>query len=107
MLILKGERGKNVVAAALHKYNFAPIYVYDKEPIETVTNDFIPSEEVSIKEFCKMLYDHIKTYNIELLPLDTIMIYTNISESECGLIFDSADLIEKEKLVKSVIVTCI
>lgn len=44
MLILKGNKGKSIVAEALHKFNFAPIYVYDKEPIETVISDFISSE---------------------------------------------------------------
>lgn len=106
MLKLKGDKGKSTVAEALHKYNFAPVYVYDKEPIETVVSDFIPSEEVSIDEFCKALYDHIRKHNMELLPIETIVIYTNIPESKCGLIFDYAELIEKENLVKSVIVTC-
>lgn len=80
--------------------------MYDKEPIKTIKNDFIPFGEVSIEEFCKVLYEHIKNINIELLPINIIVIYTNLSELECSLIFDYADRIEKENLVESVIVTC-
>lgn len=106
MLILKGNTGKSIVADALHRYNFAPVFVYDKEPINTIKCDFIPADEVPIIQFCKGLYDHIKEYYSEFLPIDMIVIYTNLSEVDCGLIFDYAHMIEIENLVVNVIVTC-
>ncbi len=106
MLILKGNTGKSIVADALHRYNFAPIFVYDKETINTIDCDFIPSDEFSIIQFCEGLYDHIKEYNYELLPINMIVIYTNLPELDCGMIFDYAHKIEVENLVGNVIVTC-
>lgn len=106
MLILKGKVGKSIVADALHRYNFTPIFVYDKEPINTIECDFIPTDEFTIDQFCKGLYGHIKEYNSELLPLSMIVIYTNLSEVDCSLIFDYAHIIESEKLVLNVLVTC-
>lgn len=100
MLILKGNIGKSIVADVLHRYNFAAIFVYDKETVNTIECDFIPADKFSL------LLSFVKDYMFILNGIAMIVIYTNLSELDCGLMYDYAHKIEAENLVGNVIVDC-
>ena len=70
MLLLKGNVGKSKVVDAIQKYNNARIYVYDKEPIQTLDSYFISSKEFTIKEFCESLYRDINGLGYDNLPVN-------------------------------------
>lgn len=106
MLLLKGNVGKSKVVDAIQKYNNARVYVYDEEPIQTLDSYFISSKEFGIEEFCKSLYRDINGLGYDNLPVNMVVIYTNLSELEIGLIEDYANTLEKNYMVCNVIVTC-
>ena len=77
MLQVIGENGKSVVADAIQKYNNARIYIYDKEPVQTLDAYYISSKHFTVEEFCKSVKRDIEGLGCYYLPVNTVVLYTN------------------------------
>lgn len=108
MIKISGESGKSEIANAIQKYNGAVIYSYYNELLPFENCWHVNSNEYSIKEFCEGIVADIKekVKRNEDLPLNMVVIYTNISEiAEIGTLNAYATRLEKvEKLVGTVVV---
>ena len=105
MLQVIGDVGKSVVADAIKKYNNARIYVYDKEPIQTLDSYFISSKHFVVEEFCESVKRNIEGLGCEHLPVNMAILYTNCPD--INVIVDIRDLareLEEKHLVGTVIV---
>lgn len=106
MLKLTGNAGKSVIVDAIQKYNNARVYVYGEEPIQTLDSYFISSKDFTAKEFCESLYRDIEGIGCEHLPVNMVVIYTNLSDIEdIGLIEDYAHTLENNHMIGIVVVT--
>lgn len=105
MLKLTGNVGKSVIADAIKKYNNARIYSYDKDLIPVMDSYHVDTNECSVKEFCKFVFQDIKSLN-EQLPINMVVIYTNLIDIEdVKLVEDYARRLESENMVGTVVVT--
>lgn len=105
MLQVIGDAGKSVVADAIKKYNNARIYVYDKEPVQTLDSYFISSKDFVVEEFCENVKRDIEGLGCEYLPVNTVILYTNCPD--INVIVDIRTLameLEEKHLVETVIV---
>lgn len=105
MLQVIGDVGKSVVADAIKKYNNARIYVYDKEPVQTLDSYFISSKDFIVEEFCESVKRDVEGLGCEYLPVSTVILYTNCPD--INVIVDIRDLareLEEKHLVGTVIV---
>lgn len=105
MLQVIGDVGKSVVADAIKKYNNARIYVYDKEPVQTLDSYFISSKDFIVEEFCESVKRDIEGLGCEYLPVNTVILYTNCPD--INVIVDIRNLareLEEKHLVETVIV---
>lgn len=105
MLQVIGDVGKSVVADAIKKYNNARIYVYDKEPVQTLDSYFISSKDFVVEEFCESVKRDVESLGCEYLPVNTVVLYTNCPD--INVIVDIRDLareLEEKHLVGTVIV---
>lgn len=105
MLQVIGDVGKSVIADAIKKYNNARIYVYDKEPVQTLDSYFISSKDFVVEEFCESVKRDIEGLGCEYLPVNTVILYTNCPD--INVIVDIRDLareLEEKHLVGTVIV---
>ena len=108
MIKIIGKSGKSEIANAIQKYNGAVIYSYYNTlpPFENCYH--VNDNECSIKEFCDFVVDNIKekVNKNEGLPLNMIVIYTNVSDvCDIGSLTAYASRLEEvEKLVGTVVV---
>ena len=105
MLQVIGDVGKSVVADAIKKYNNARIYVYDKEPVQTLDSYFISSKDFVVEEFCESVKRDVEGLGCEYLPVNTVILYTNCPD--INVIVDIRELareLEEKHLVGTVIV---
>lgn len=105
MLAVKGRIGKSVLADAIKKYNNARIYSYDTDIIPSLESYHVQSDECDIKEFCKFVFDDIHNLDEDILPLNMVVIYTNLSEiDDIGMLEDYANTLEQNKMVGTVVI---
>lgn len=105
MLKLTGLVGKSIIADAIKKYNNARIYSYDKELIPVLESYHINSDECTVKEFCGFVFKDIKSLSYEDIPINMVVIYTNLTDVEdVELVKDYGRRLENEKLVGTVVV---
>ena len=104
MLKLTGNVGKSVIVDAIKKYNNARVYSYDKELIPVMESYHVDSNEYSVDEFCKFVYENMSSLSAENFPISIVVIYTNLQE-EINTIESLACILEAEQLAGMVIVT--
>lgn len=105
MLAVKGRVGKSVVADAIKKYNNARIYSYDTDIVPSLESYHVQSDECNIKEFCKFVFDDIHNLGRDILPLNMVVIYTNLSNiDDIGILEDYANTLEQNKMVGTVVI---
>ena len=105
MLQVIGDVGKSVVADAIKKYNNARIYSYDTDIIPSLESYHVYTDECDIKEFCEFVFDDIQGLGGEVLPLNMVVIYTNLSEIDnIGILEDYANTLEQNKMVGTVVI---
>lgn len=105
MLVVKGRVGKSVVADAIKKYNNARVYSYDTNLIPSLESYHVQSDECNIKEFCKFVFDDIHNLGEDILPLNMVVIYTNLSDiDDIGILEDYANTLEQNKMVGTVVI---
>ena len=103
MLLLKGNVGKSVIVERLSNYTNTFVYGYVKETpcyIESMT--YVLSREVSIEIFCHNMEEDILKRGI----IETVIVYTNLSEEEISPIKDVIEKLEKANAFRFGIVTC-
>ena len=106
MLKLTGNVGKSVIVDAIKKYNNARVYSYDKELILVMESYHVNSDECSVKEFCQFVYNDINSLGNEQLPINMVVIYTNlIDKHDITMVEDYANTLEFEGKVGTVVVT--
>lgn len=105
MLKLTSNVGKSVIADAIKQYNNARIYSYDKELIPVLDSYHVDSDECSVKEFCEFVFQDIKSLLYEDIPINMVVIYTNLIDVEdVDLVKDYARRLESENMVGTVVV---
>ena len=105
MLKLTGNVGKSIVVDAIKKYNNARIYSYDKDLIPVMESYHVNSDECSVEEFCKFVFNDIYELGDECLPINMVLIYTNLSGiRDDGMIEDYAHTLEHNRIVGIVVV---
>ena len=105
MLKLTGNVGKSVIVDAIKKYNNARVYSYDKELIPVMESYHINSDECGIKEFCEYVLEDIDSLSSEQLPVNMVVIYTNLEDKHITIVEDYANTLEFEGKVRNVVVT--
>lgn len=105
MLQVIGDKGKSVIADAIQKYDNARIYVYDKEPVQTLDSCFISSKHFSVEEFCESVGRDIEGLGYDYLPINTVVLYTNSPDINVIVdIRDYAKTLEEKHMASTVIV---
>ena len=105
MLKLTGNVGKSIIVDAIKKYNNARVYSYDKELIPALESYHVNSDECSVEEFCKFIFNDIYELGEERLPINMVIIYTNLSDiRDVGIIEDYAHTLEHNRMVGTVVV---
>ena len=106
MLKLTGNVGKSVIVDAIKKYNNARVYSYDKELIPVIESYHVNSDECSVKEFCEYILEDIDSLSSEQLPVNMVIIYTNLTDkNDITIVEDYANTLESEGKVGTVVVT--
>ena len=106
MLKLTGNVGKSIIVDAIKQYNNARVYSYDKELIPVLESYHVNSDDCSVKEFCQFVYNDINNLGNEQLPINMVVIYTNLSNIDgVGLIANYAHTLESNHMVGTVVVT--
>ena len=105
MLKLTGNVGKSIVVDAIKKYNNARLYSYDRELIPILESYHVNSDECNVEEFCKFVFNDIYELGNECLPVNMVVIYTNLSNiKDVGIIEDYAHTLEYNRMVGIVVV---
>lgn len=103
MLLLKGNTGKSVIVERLSSYTNTFVYGYVEEaPYNIEGMTYVLSKDVSIQMFCRDLEEDILRKGI----VETIIVYTNLSEEEINPIKDVVEKLEKANVFRFGIVTC-
>ena len=106
MIKISGNVEKSVIVDAIKKYNNARIYSYDKELIPVMESYHVNSDECSIKEFCEYILEDIDSLSSEQLPVNMVVIYTNLTDKhDITIVEDYANTLEFERKVGTVVVT--
>lgn len=106
MIKISGNVGKTVIVDAIKKYNNARVYSYDKELIPVMESYHVNSDECSIKEFCEYILEDIDSLSSEQLPVNMVVIYTNLTDKhDITIVEDYANTLEFEGKVGTVVVT--
>lgn len=103
MLLLKGNAGKSVVVERLSSHTNTFVYGYVEEApcyIEGMT--YVLSREVSVEMFCHDLQEDILKRGI----IETVIVYTNLSEEEIEPIKEVIEKLEKVNVFRFSIITC-
>ena len=108
MIKIVGKTGKSEIANAIQKYNGSEIYSYYNTMLPFEHCYHVNDDECSVIEFCDFVVDNVKEKVIEndSLPLNMIVIYTNLSDMfdvKCLYAYASK-LEEVEELVGTVVV---
>jgi len=75
MVRIEGETGKSIIVDALQKSRNARVYVYDKEPVDSLDACFVSSKYFTTEEFFESVKrDLTGTHS---LPADMVVLYTN------------------------------
>lgn len=107
MLLVKGNVGKSIIADAIKKYNNARIYSYDTDIIPSLESYHVNLNECNVKEFCKFVFNDIYNLGHDCLPLDMVVIYTNLSNiDDIGMIENYANTLEQNRMINYVVVMC-
>ena len=105
MLKLTGNVGTSVIVDAIKKYNNARVYSYDKELIPVMESYHINSDECGIKEFCEYVLENIDSLSSEQLPVNMVVIYTNLTDKhDITIVENYANTLEFEGKVGTVVV---
>jgi hypothetical protein len=108
MIKITGKSEKSEIANAIQKYNGAVIYSYYNTLLPFENCYHVNDDECSVIEFCDFVVDNIKekVNENEGLPLNMIVIYTNLSDlfDISSLIAYASRLEEVEKLVGTVVI---
>lgn len=108
MIKITGKTNKSEIANAIQKYNGAVIYSYYNTLLPFENCYHVNDDEYSVIEFCDFVVDNVKekVNENEGLPLNMIVIYTNLSDiTDTGHLYAyAARLEEVEKLVGTVVV---
>lgn len=103
MLILKGKAGKSVIVERLSHYTETVVYGYLEDMIYNVEGMMcVLAKDVSLNMFCSNLEEDI----LKKERIDTLIIYTNLSEDEITPIKDVLEKLEKLNVFRWGIVTC-
>ena len=106
MIKISGNVGKSVIVDAIKKYNDARVYSYDKELIPVMESYHVNSDECSRKEFCENTLEDIDSLSSEQLPVNMVVIYTNLTDKhDITIVEDYANTLEFEGKVGTVVVT--
>ena len=103
MLLLKGNAGKSVIVERLSSYTNTFVYGYVEETpcyIEGMT--YVLSREVSVEMFCHDLEEDVLKRGI----VETVIVYTNLSEQEIEPIKKVVEKLEKVNAFRFSIITC-
>lgn len=105
MLKLTGKAGKSLVVEAIqNRFNNLRIYSYNEYVVPTMESYHVDSNEYSVDEFCKFVYENMLSLSAENFPISIVVIYTNLQE-EINTIESLACILEAEQLAGMVIVT--
>lgn len=103
MLILKGNAGKSVIVERLSHYTETVVYGYLEDMIYNVEGMMcVLAKDVSLNMFCNNLEEDI----LKKGHIDTLIIYTNLSEDEIIPIKDALEKLEKLNVFRWGIITC-
>lgn len=103
MLILKDKAGKSVIVERLSHYTETVVYGYLEDMIYNVEGMMcVLAKDVSLNMFCNNLEEDI----LKKEHIDTLIIYTNLSEDEITPIKDALEKLEKLNVFKWGIITC-
>lgn len=103
MLILKGKAGKSVIVERLSHYTETVVYGYLEDMIYNVEGMMcVLAKDVSLDMFCNNLEEDI----LKKERIDTLIIYTNLSEDEIIPIKDTLEKLEKLNVFRWGIITC-
>ena len=105
MIKISGNVGKSIIVDEIKKYNNARVYSYDKELIPVMESYHVNSGECSIKEFCEYILEDIDSLSSEQLPVNMVVIYTNLEDKHITIVEDYANTLEFEGKVRNVVVT--
>lgn len=72
--------------------------------VPTMESYHVDSNEYSVDEFCKFVYENMSSLSAENFPISIVVIYTNLQE-EINTIESLACILEAEQLAGMVIVT--
>lgn len=108
MIKITGKSGKSEIANAIQKYNGSIIYSYYNTLLPFEDCYHVNDDKCSVKEFCDFVVNDIKekVNKNDGLPLNMIVIYTNISDvMDIGSLTAYASRLEEvERLVGTVVV---
>lgn len=105
MLSVKGRIGKSIIADALKKYNNPRIYSYDTDIIPSLESYHVHPNDATVKEFCRFVFEDIHNLGEDILPLNMVVIYTNLSSMEdIGVLEDYAITLERNRIVGTVVI---
>lgn len=104
MLKLTGKTGKSLVVEAIqNRFNNLRIYSYNEYVVPTMESYHVDSSDCSVGEFCQFIYEHISKCEKDDSPIDIVVIYTNLSDTE--EIEKLANRLECEQFVRMTVVT--
>lgn len=103
MLLLKGNAGKSIIVERLSTYTNTFVYGYVEEtPCYIKDMIYVLSSEVSVEMFCHDLQEDILKRGI----IETVIVYTNLSEEEIKPIKKVIEKLEKVNAFRFSIITC-
>lgn len=105
MLSVRGRSGKSIIADAIKKYNNARVYSYDTNIIPSLESYHVNTDECDVEEFCKFVFTDIHNLGTDMLPLNMVVIYTNLSDiDDIGLLEDYAHTLEQNRMVVTAVI---
>ena len=105
MLSVRGRSGKSIIADAIKKYNNARVYSYDTNIILSLESYHVNTDECDVEEFCKFVFKDIHNLGTDMLPLNMVVIYTNLSDiDDIGLLEDYAHTLEQNHMAATVVI---
>lgn len=104
MLKLTGKAGKSFVVEAIQeRYKYSRIYSYNDCVLPIMESYHVDSSDCTVGEFCQFIYEHISKREKDDSPIDIVVIYTNLSDTE--EIEKLANRLECEQFVRMAVVT--
>lgn len=104
MLKITGNSGKSLIVEAIQKrYDDSRVYSYNDYMVPTMESYHVDSDECTVDEFCKFVYQDISGLEGWVAPVNIVVIYTNLRDVK--EIEDLAAKLESEYLVRMVIIT--